>query len=85
MAQKPASPFCSRAASAASAEGSAREWKGSGLCLKAQRSLPGKASSSCLSVGPTRLQKGHSKSLDSTMVTSALAGPRVGESSSGTR
>ncbi len=85
IAQNFASPPCARASSVAIAAGSARAWNGSGLCLKTKRTLPRYASSTCFSVGPTRLQKGHSKSEDSTIVTRASAGPFTGESSTGTR
>ncbi len=85
IAQNFASPPCARASSVASAAGVARAWNGSGLCLKTNRTLPRYCSSSALSVGATRLQNGHSKSDDSTIVTSASAGPFTGESSRGTR
>ena len=85
IAQNFASPPCARASSAAIAAGSARAWNGSGFWRNEKRSLPGNASSSCFKVGPTRLQNGHSKSDDSTIVTSASAGPRSGVSSTGTR
>ena len=61
---------------AASAAGIALGWKGRGWFFHASRPCSPYAAITCLSVGSTRLQKGHWKSDHSTMVTAALAAPR---------
>src|SRR5260370_30384676 len=67
MAQNLSLP-CSYAAIAASAAGMALGWNESGWFFQAMRTLPLYSLSICLSVGSTRLQKGHWKSDHSTMV-----------------
>ena len=71
---------CSRAASAASAAGTACGCIGSGWCFHTTRICPGNACSSCASEGSTRVQNGHWKSEKSTTVSFASAGPRDGSS-----
>src|SRR3954466_5540304 len=63
---------------AASAAGIAFGWKLKGLFFHAILTLPLYSSMICLSVGSTRLQNGHWKSENSTMVTGAVFGPRTG-------
>ena len=67
--QNPLSPFSARASRATSAAGSARGWNGSGSFFQTKRTLSPYLSWICLSVGSTRLQYGHWKSENSTMVT----------------
>src|SRR4051812_24563789 len=64
---------------AASAAGRAFWWKGRGWFLKATQILPLYCSSIALSVGTARLQNGHWKSENATMVTGAFLGPITGE------
>src|SRR4051812_35329567 len=63
---------------AASAAGIAFGWKLKGWFFQAILTLPLYSSMICLSVGSTRLQKGHWKSEYSTIVTAAVLGPRTG-------
>ena len=77
-AQNLSFPPCLNASIATWAAGSAFGWKGSGLLRHTSRTLSPYCLRICSTVGSTRPQNGHWKSLNSTMVTSASGLPRSG-------
>jgi len=75
------SPPSAATVTAASAAGRALLWNGRGLFFQTTRTLSGPYSFLIRStVGSTREQNGHSKSLASTIVTGASALPHMGSS-----
>jgi len=77
--QKAFEPPSRKTVSAATDAGRAFLWNGSGLFFQMTRSFSGPYFSlSCVMVVSTLWQNGHSKSLNTTMVTGAVRAPHVG-------